>query len=129
ERSLQQVQIYHQAGAAGLYPHPVGVLRPALSEAVQVIPLDQAVADAHRPRGVPDVIADDLRSRRVAVNVADTLIHLSGAAGWAVNAVVLDRDVLGVAEADAPLGADSVDLIVFHRDIARGGDIHVERDV
>jgi hypothetical protein len=28
-----------------------------------------------------------------------------------VNAVGLDRDVLVVAEADAPLGADSVDLV------------------
>src|SRR5580698_5851572 len=105
------------------------MFRPALGEAVDVVPLDQAVADAHRPRGVPDVVADNLRARRVAVNVADTLIHLGGAAGRAVNAVGLDGDVLVVAEADAPLGTDSVDLVVFNRDVAGGGDIDVERDV
>src|SRR6202167_3119260 len=105
------------------------MFRPALGEAVQVIPKDEAVADAHRACGVPDVVADDLRARRVAVNVADPLIHLGGAAGRAVNAVGLDGDVLVVAEADAPLGTGSVDLIVFHRDIARGGDIDIERDV
>src|SRR5450756_910198 len=116
-------------GVPGVARDAVDVVGAGVGEVVDVAVLDGALADLDAGRGVPDVIDVQDGAGGVDVDVLDADLEAARAGRVrAVDVGVLDRDIVSVAQADAPALARHLDGHVLDGDVG-GGDVEVVRNV